>query len=254
MAAIIPQDWMPDAHLERIHVHWTAGRHAANPTDRKSYHVLVEGTGALVRGERSIAANARGSGLPPASHTLNANTGAIGVSMCCMHQATESPFAGGAAPLLPAQWETMVAVVAQLARRYAIPVTRATILTHAEVQSTLGIPQRNKWDITRLAFDPSVVGAHPVGDRMRREVAMALDALNPAPAAPPVPDRLPRFRVQGVAPSTLTFRRNPAGEPSGALPEGTVVERLAMSQQWWQVRTPRGFVGWVSSDFLVAAR
>ncbi|MGG5888596.1 N-acetylmuramoyl-L-alanine amidase [Falsiroseomonas sp. HC035] len=252
MADLIPKDWMPDARMERIHVHWTAGRHAANATDRKSYHILIEGTGALVRGDRSIAANARGSGLPPASHTLNANTGAIGVSMCCMHQAEEHPFAGGAAPLLKLQWDTMVAVVAQLARRYAIPVTRATILTHAEVHATLGIPQRNKWDITRLAFDPSVVGAHPVGDRMRLEVAVALDALSPAPTPTLVPERLPRFRVQGVAPSTLTFRRNPAGEATGALPEGTLVERLAMSQQWWQVRTPRGFVGWVSSDFLVA--
>jgi hypothetical protein len=253
MADLIPQDWMPDARMERIHVHWTAGRHAANGTDRKSYHILVEGTGALVRGERSIAANARGSGLPPASHTLNANTGAIGVSMCCMHQASESPFAGGAAPLLKLQWDTMVRIVAQLARRYAIPVTRATILTHAEVQPTLGIVQRNKWDITRLAFDPAVVGAHPVGDRMRLEVAVALDGLSPAPGPALLPDRLPRFRVAGVAPSTLTFRRHPAGEVTGALPEGTVVERLAMSQNWWQVRTPRGFVGWVASDFLVAA-
>jgi hypothetical protein len=254
MAAIVPQDWMPDASMERIHVHWTAGRHAANGTDRKSYHILVEGSGTLVRGDRSIAANARGSGLPQAAHTLNANTGAIGVSMCCMFDAVEHPFAGGGAPLLRPQWDAMVAVVAQLARRYAIPVTRATILTHAEVQPTLGIVQRNKWDITRLSFDPAIVGAHPVGDRMRLEVAVALGAAAAAPAPSAPPERLPRFRVRGVHPETLNLRDAPGGAVRGRLPEGTLVERLGISQQWWQVRVPGGFVGWVSSDFLAAAR
>lgn len=255
MVATIPKTWMPAAAVRRIHVHWTAGGHRANATDRASYHVLVEGDGKLVRGDKSIAANAPGSGMAPASHTLNANTGAIGVSMCAMVGAKERPLDPGPAPLTEAQWNAMVSAVAQLALHYGIPVTPQTVLTHAEVQPNLGIVQRSKWDITVLPFDRATVGHGPVGDRLRREVAAAMDTLHAPPPGPAdLPDelRLPRFRVQGVAPSTLNFRRAPDGDRVGALPEGTRVERLAMAGGWWQVRTPRGHVGWVWHSFLAA--
>jgi hypothetical protein len=240
--------------MKRIHVHWTAGNYTANSTDIDHYHILVQGNGTLARGNKSIAANAPGSGMTPASHTLNANTGAIGVSMCCMVGAVESPFSSGSAPMTQVQWNAMTDVVATLAKRYSIPVTRPTILTHAEVQPTLQITQRNKWDITHLSFDPTVVGHYPIGDKMRREVAVKLDGSSPAGPVP-IPDTnlLPRFRVKGVAPSTLNVRDAPAGNKIGALPEGTRVERLGISQNWWQIRTAQGHTGWVSSEFLVAA-
>jgi hypothetical protein len=243
---------MPAANMKRIHVHWTAGGHMANATDKSHYHVLVQGDGTLIRGDRSIAANAPGSGMTPASHTLNANTGAIGVSMCCMVGAIDRPFSSGSSPMTLVQWNAMIQVVAALSKRYNIAVTRPTILTHAEVWPTLQIEQRNKWDITNLSFDSSVVGHYPVGDKMRREIAVALDGVTPPVG--PIPDTalLPRFRVKGVAPSTLNFRDGPGGNKIGELPEGTRVERLAMSQNWWQVRTPQGHVGWVSSEYLVA--
>lgn len=252
--AVVPEDWMPDARMSRIHIHWTAGAHTANAVDRRSYHILIEGDGSLVRGDRSIKANERGSGLKPrASHTLNANTGAIGVSMCCMAGAKERPFSAGRHPLTEVQWQRMIEVVSDLARRYGIPVTPATVLTHAEVHPNLNIRQKNKWDITRLAFDPGVEGFRAVGDRLRAEVATKLDeAGGPPPNGRDLPDdmRLPRLKVRGVAPSTLNFRAAPNGEKRGALPEGTTVEQIAMFGNWSQVRTPAGFVGWVSSSFL----
>jgi hypothetical protein len=237
--------------MSRVHVHWTAGSHAASSTDTSHYHVLIEGDGRLVRGQRSIKGNERGSGLPRASHTRNANTGAIGVSMCCMFRAKESPFDAGAAPMTRTQWDRMIDVVADLALEYGIPVTPLTILTHAEVEPNLNIRQAGKWDITRLPFDPAVRGPREVGDRMRLEVALRLDAARPsAEMTPPDDMRLPRFRVKGVRPSTLNFRAAPDGEIRGALPEGTVVERFAMFGNWSQVRTPAGHVGWVFSTFL----
>jgi N-acetyl-anhydromuramyl-L-alanine amidase AmpD len=133
----VPKAWMPRANMARIHVHWTAGGYKANATDRRAYHILIEGDGKLVRGDRSIKANEKGSGMTPASHTLNANPGAIGVSMCCMVGARESPFDAGRAPMTRAQWDAMVAAVADLARRYNIPVSPKTILTHAEVGPNL---------------------------------------------------------------------------------------------------------------------
>ncbi len=255
MAVSIPASWMPDADMRRIHVHWTAGRHKANPVDLKSYHVLVEGDGKLRRGNCPISANdpaRRKSGEPRANHTLNANSHAIGVSMCGMFNARERPFDPGPAPLTEAQWAAMTQAVAILAQRYGVPVTNETILTHAEVQPNLSIAQRNKWDITALPFDPGTLGAQAVGDRMRREIAAAIDALG-ADRGPP-PDRMkpPRFRVSGVKPSTLNFRDGRDGEVVGALPEGTRVERLGISGGWWQVRTPAGHVGWVWHGFLRA--
>jgi hypothetical protein len=46
-------------------------------------------------------------------------------------------------------------------------VDRKTVLSHAEVQQTLGITQKGKWDIARLPFDDSIKGAIAIGDQMR---------------------------------------------------------------------------------------
>lgn len=248
----VPSDWMPDAAMERIHVHWTAGAHTANAVDRKSYHVLIEGDGTVIRGDKSIEANARGSGMRQASHTLNANTGAIGVSMCCMRGAVEAPFDPGPSPMTETQWNVMTEVVAELAARYRILVAPTTILTHAEVQPNLNIRQRFKWDVTRLAFDTGIQGHADVGDHLRAMVAGHLDAASPEIAADEIDaaHRLPKFRVSGVYPSTLNFRDAPNGTRIGALPERTVVERLGVVDDWWRVRTRLGFVGWVFSSFL----
>ncbi len=254
MPNVVPNDWMPNAQMKRIHVHWTAGNHRANSTDEKSYHILIEGDGALVRGKRSIAANAPGSGMTPASHTLNANTGAIGVSMCCMTGAHESPFDAGKAPMTQIQWDKMTEVVAELAKHYDIRVTPVTILTHAEVQPNLNIKQKNKWDVTRLAFDESVRGHQAVGDLMRRTIAEILDGKNGEEGPQPIPDemKLPRYKVTDVHPSTLNVRDAPNGAKVGSLPERTIVERIAVVGNWFQIRTRSGHIGWVFSDFLKA--
>jgi len=253
--SIIPDDWMPNVPMKRIHLHWTVGWYKPNDTDLKSYHILIDGDGKPVRGNTSIAANAPGSGVKMVAHTLNANTGAIGVSLCGMVNAKESPFNAGPNPITKLQWDAGVAAIAELARRYGIPVTHTTILTHAEVGPNLNIRQNGKWDITHLPFDASVQGHKAVGDRLRREVAHALDHTAPIPDTLPSDPalKLPRFKVAGVAPSRLNFRDNPNGTKVGALPEGTRVERLGVVDNWWRVRTPAGFVGWVWSSFLVPA-
>lgn len=171
----IPAAWMPKCDMDRIIVHWTAGHHQASSGDREHYHILWEGDGTAVRGIPTIDKNvASGAKAGYAAHTLNCNTGSIGVSMCCMANAVEQPFKAGNAPMTKAQWDAMVKGVAQLCVRYGIPVTRETVLSHAEVQGTLGIKQRQKWDISRLAFDRSVVGATACGNLLRQQVAALL--------------------------------------------------------------------------------
>ncbi len=172
---IIPADWMPAAKMQRVIVHWTAGTHTASENDRSHYHILIDGSGKPVRGIPSINLNeAVKTGSGYAAHTLNCNTGSIGVSMCCMGGAVENPFSAGKYPMTREQWDAMTSAVAELCRRYSIPVTDKSVLSHAEVQNNLGITQRGKWDFTRLAFDPSVVGAKACGDKMRAEVRAKL--------------------------------------------------------------------------------
>ena len=173
--AQLPADWLPSAHISRVIVHWTAGNHRASQLDRSHYHILIEFDAKLIRGIPSIAMNDAGGVSPGyAAHTLNCNTGSIGVSLCCMAGAIESPFNPGKAPMTREQWEALPPVIAALCRRYDIPVTPRTVLSHAEVQGTLGIKQRQKWDISRLAFDPIVVGAAACGSLMRAAVSRLL--------------------------------------------------------------------------------
>lgn len=171
---IVPAAWMPAARLERIIFHWTAGANTASGLDKSHYHILIEGDGKLVRGTPSIAANGIGGAGPRASHTLNCNTGSIGVSLCGMAGAVESPFNAGKSPITAIQWKTLADVIADLCRRYDIPVTPKTVLSHAEVQTNLGIKQRGKWDIARLPFAPTVIGAKACGDALRAAVAAKL--------------------------------------------------------------------------------
>jgi N-acetyl-anhydromuramyl-L-alanine amidase AmpD len=170
----VPIAWMPAARMDRIIVHWTAGAHKASKLDREHYHILIEADGKLVRGIPSILLNEAPAKKGYAAHTLNCNTGSIGVSLCCMAGALESPFKAGSAPMTRVQWESLPKVLAALCVRYGVPVTPKTVLSHAEVQTNLGIKQRGKWDIARLAFDPTVVGAKACGDIFRAETKALL--------------------------------------------------------------------------------
>ena len=239
---VIPDAWLPAVPMKRVHGHWTAGGHEANETDRKAYHLLVEGDGKLVRGIPSIAANSGSLKDGYSAHTLNANTDSISISMCGMAGAVESPFDAGRSPLTLPQWNIFIAANAQLCRVYNVPVTPKTDLFHAEVQANLGIKQRNKWDVTRLVFDPATVGAKAIGDKMRREVSAILAGKAPAPPVEPVPEGA---RARGTA-ASLNFRRAPDGEIAGTLPEGLIVEVIAIDGGWLNVVTPAGYRGWVS--------
>jgi hypothetical protein len=157
--------------MERIINHWTAGTYKPNATDKSHYHILIDGDGNEVAGDHPISANEKPKGNNYAAHTLNCNSGSIGVSCCSMAGAVESPLDYGKCPLTEAQWAKLIEVNARLCKQYGIPVTPKTVLSHAEVQANLGIRQRNKWDISHLKFRPDLVGAKAVGDELRKQVA-----------------------------------------------------------------------------------
>lgn len=178
--------------MKRIILHWTAGGHQANALDRRHYHVLIEAGGNVVFGEHAIEANAAPIRGAYAAHTLNCNTDSIGVALCGMRGAVERPFSAGPSPITEAQLRAMAVKVSRLCTVYGIPVTRETVLTHAEVQPTLGIRQKAKWDITWLPGMDRPGDPVAVGDVLRDRIREALPVRRPPPVPPdvePVPPR-----------------------------------------------------------------
>ncbi len=163
--------------MKRIIFHWTAGTYKFDALDKKSYHFTVDGDGVVHAGNYTPEANENIGDGQYAKHTRGINQGSIGISLAAMGGATEKPLNFGKWPIKKIQWDALVALAAKLAKKYKIPVTSKTILSHAEVQKTLGKPQLGKWDVSYLPFDKSVVGATAVGNLFRAQVAAALSKL-----------------------------------------------------------------------------
>ncbi|MDX1656060.1 MAG: N-acetylmuramoyl-L-alanine amidase [Candidatus Competibacteraceae bacterium] len=159
--------------MQRIVCHWTAGGHKATELDRKHYHILVEGDGTLVQGFHSIKDNESTRDGRYAAHTRLKNTRSIGIAVCCMAGARQSPFDPGRFPMTEKQWRTMAAVATELCRAYRIEVKPTAVLGHGEVERQLGIRQRGKWDPMVLPWDPQR-DAREVGDRFRDLVSAYL--------------------------------------------------------------------------------
>jgi hypothetical protein len=169
-AGVVPASWLPDCEMERVIGHWSAGSYTVSEVDKEHYHIIVGGDLKLVRGENSIKSNVSTRDADGyAAHTLGCNTGSIGIAVACMANAVESPFNAGTYPMTEAQWLTLAAVAADCCRKYNIKVTPRTVLTHAEVEKTLGIRQRQKWDIAKAPWNPSLSSAK-LNDMWRAEV------------------------------------------------------------------------------------
>ena len=153
---ILDPAWLPNCSMRRVICHWTAGAHKASSLDKEHYHLLVEADGKVVRGRRSIADNVSTTDGVYAAHTKGANTGAIGIAVCAMAGARQSPFQAGPSPMLEPQWLRLVEVAAELCRAYSLPVTPQTVLGHGEVQVLLGIAQEGKWDPMVLPWAPTM--------------------------------------------------------------------------------------------------
>jgi N-acetyl-anhydromuramyl-L-alanine amidase AmpD len=146
--------------MRRIVLHWTAGRHTANPIEQRAYHLLIEGDGRLIRGKHPISANstisrqARDSGAY-AAHVAGLNQGSIGVSLCgCFTpKIVDAPGIGSEFPLTPVQWNRAVTVCRDLVLHFGLQQTESisgivgpTVIGHCEVEKVWGIPQSGKID------------------------------------------------------------------------------------------------------------
>lgn len=168
----------------RIIWHWTGGGPTASDLDRAHYHFIIDQAGTVHEGNLPPEENDDTMDGIYAAHARRANTGAIGVSMCGMAGARERPFDPGAHLLQPVQVDTLAALCASLCDRYRIPVRRDTVLSHAEVQPTLGIQQAGKWDTAWLPGMDGISDPVQVGDVVRQRILGALGrpvSITPAP-------------------------------------------------------------------------
>lgn len=155
--------------MERIIIHWTGGKHTPNTTDINHYHYIISGDGEVVKGKYEPEDNLSVK-TKYAAHTRGLNTGSIGVSLAGMFGAREAPLDVGDYPITEVQVEVLASLVARLCEEYDIPVTRTTVLTHAEVQPTLGVKQRFKWDIVWLPGMTKTEDPIKVGDKLRLKI------------------------------------------------------------------------------------
>lgn len=123
------EDLFDPSGLHRVHGHWTGGTYGVIDFERHRYNVLIEKDGMPVMGRFAIEAQAKYAVGRAASHTLNANTGAIGVAIDAMHGAKESPFSRGPAPITWHQVVGYVSIHASICMSYQIPVTKWSVLT-----------------------------------------------------------------------------------------------------------------------------
>lgn len=241
---MIPESWTPKVPMDRIIWHWTAGSYTPNQTDLKAYHFVIDGNGKWHRGVASIERNSGSLKTGYAAHTKSLNTGSIGVALACMAGAVESPFNAGKYPMKPEQIDSLVSGTIELARVYGIPITRRTMLSHAEVQPTLGVKQNQKWDFTRLPFDASLRGALVIGDHLRAMV----EARSAAPAAPAVV--YPEGATLRATARVATFSSETSSVSTGSLPFSTEVELLSVGAGRLQVLTPGGYKVWAPPALL----
>ena len=163
--------------MKRIIMHWTASGDEVTGNDREHYHEIVDRQGRRVLGIHKPEANLKPKKGKYAAHTRALNTGSIGLAMDCMANAKERPFNPGTAPMTQKQLDAFLLMVAEYCDTYKIPVTRKTVLTHAEVQPTLGVWQRGKWDINWIPGWTKSVSPVAAGDALRTQVSKHLETI-----------------------------------------------------------------------------
>lgn len=117
--------------MKRIIIHWTAGVNKPCATDLQHYHYLVTGAGEVKLGKFKPEDNNDCTDGKYAAHTGGGNTGSIGVAMCGMYTKTGN-VKQTEYPITKVQCEKTFKLCADLCKKYNIPITVDTVMTHYE--------------------------------------------------------------------------------------------------------------------------
>jgi hypothetical protein len=153
--------------------HWTVGANGIIEMEKEAYNFLTDTKGNIYDGNHTIASQVmydwrKGIG---ASHTKGMNTGWIGISQDAMVGAKQTnPITWGSLPITWEGIDAMLKLTMDICEEYMIPVSPWTTLSHAEVEPTLGVKQRGKWDYTVLPGDKVSRDPREVGDELRKRM------------------------------------------------------------------------------------
>lgn len=155
--------------MKRIIIHWTAGTYQPNNSDFEHYHYLINGDGLVIKGKYTPEDNENVNDGKYAAHTGGGNTGSIGVAMCGM--ANYSPQRGIDStkyPLTKVQCERCFKLIAQLSKKYNIPITPQNVMTHYEFgQAHPNTSSAGKIDI--ITLPPYLVLTNKIGNFIRNK-------------------------------------------------------------------------------------
>ena len=156
--------------MKRIIIHWTAGTNQPNNVDKEHYHYLIDGDGKIHEGKYKPEDNENCSDGRYAQHTGGGNTGSIGVSMCGMFIPAKTDLRQTKFPLTRKQCEACFKLCADLGKKYGIPITAQSVMTHYEFgKSHPQTSSAGKIDIIYLPPYPEQT-ADKIGDFIRNKI------------------------------------------------------------------------------------
>lgn len=155
--------------LKRIIIHWSAGRYYPSEFEKKYYHYLVDADGHIYNGFHKPEDNNNCTDGNYAAHTGGGNTGSIGVCMCGMYGFKSSSSVGDY-PITKIQFEACMKLCAELCKKYNLPITLNSVLTHYEFgKANPKTSSAGKIDIIWLPPYPWV-GQNDVGTFIRSKI------------------------------------------------------------------------------------
>ncbi len=158
------------SNLKRIIIHWDAGTGNVTEHAKECYHFLVDKKAEVFKGTHTPEDNTSCKDGVYAAHTGGGNTGSIGVSLLGMYGFTQKEKKTNY-PINRIQFERGMLLVAQLCKKYCIPITENTVLTHYEFgRKHPDTTSRGKIDIIHLPFNPNLCPSE-VGSYIRRKVS-----------------------------------------------------------------------------------
>lgn len=138
---------------------------------------MINKDGIIVKGKYTPEDNLNCTDGKYAQHCGGGNTGAIGVSMCGMYVPNGVSYKKTQYPLTKKQCEATFKLVAELCKKYNIPVTSKTVLTHYEFgQANPKTSSYGKIDIIYLHAYPQVQ-KEAMGDFIRNKIKWYLSKM-----------------------------------------------------------------------------
>lgn len=156
--------------MKRIIIHWTAGTNKPCAENLEHYHYLVTGAGEVQNGKYKPEDNLNCNDGKYAAHTGGGNTGSIGVAMCGMYVPAKVDIKRTEYPLTRKQYERTFKLCADLCKKYNIPITPDTVMTHYEFgKKHPNTSSAGKIDITYMTPWEEILPAK-IGDFIRNKI------------------------------------------------------------------------------------